>query len=139
MVEPYFKLKPKVQLSRIQMQLEQFYNNKKCVGQSNSLNDLNGQNILFDFFSKLKTFILLTFLPAGYPDSVSDDYIEYQFFDTLQALCSSLNGSLAQYSVLKTLGVGDGSATVLSATLTWILRDGCGMITNIIFISKKSS
>lgn len=121
------------------MQLEQFYNNKKCVGQSNSLNDLNGQNILSGFFSKLKTFILLTFLPAGYPDSVSDDYIEYQFFDTLQALCSSLNGSLAQYSVLKTLGVGDGSATVLSATLTWILRDGCGMITNIIFISKKSN
>lgn len=121
------------------MQLEQFYNNKKFVGQSNSLNDLNGQNILSVFFSKLKTFILLTFLPAGYPDSVSDDYIEYQFFDTLQALCSSLNGSLAQYSVLKTLGVGDGSATVLSATLTWILRDGCGMITNIIFISKKSN
>lgn len=100
---------------------------------------MNGQNILSVFFSKLKTFILLTFLPAGYPDSVSDDYIEYQFFDTLQALCSSLNGSLAQYSVLKTLGVGDGSATVLSATLTWILRDGCGMITNIIFISKKSN
>jgi len=131
------------------MQLQQFYNNKKCDDQSNSLNASNGQtaflsmtflsNLFFRPVSKLKTFILLTFLPAGYPESVSDDYLEYQFFDTLQALCSSLNGSLAQYSVLKTLGVGDSSATVLSATLTWILRDGCGMIANIIFISKKSN
>jgi hypothetical protein len=121
------------------MQLHQFYNNKRCDEQLNNLNASNGQNVLSTLFTKFKTLILLTFLPAGYPESVSDDYLEYQFFDTLQALCSSLNGSLAQYSVLKTLGVGDSSATVLSATLTWILRDGCGMIANIIFISKKSN
>lgn len=32
------------------------------------------------------------FLPQGYPDSVSDDYIHYQFWDTVQAFCSTING-----------------------------------------------
>lgn len=32
------------------------------------------------------------FLPKGYPQSVSDDYLEYQLWDTLQAFASSING-----------------------------------------------
>ena len=35
------------------------------------------------------------FLPAGYPHSVSKDYYDYQFWDTLQAFASSISGSLA--------------------------------------------
>lgn len=33
------------------------------------------------------------FLPQGYPDSVSEDYINYQFWDTVQAFCSTINGN----------------------------------------------
>ena len=36
-----------------------------------------------------------TFLPIGYPASVSAEYTEYQFWDTVQALCSYLRGVLA--------------------------------------------
>lgn len=32
------------------------------------------------------------FLPQGYPDSVSEDYINYQLWDTIQAFCSTING-----------------------------------------------
>lgn len=32
------------------------------------------------------------FLPQGYPDSVSEDYIHYQFWDTIQAFCSTISG-----------------------------------------------
>lgn len=32
------------------------------------------------------------FLPQGYPDSVSEDYIHYQIWDTVQAFCSTING-----------------------------------------------
>lgn len=32
------------------------------------------------------------FLPQGYPDSVSEDYIYYQLWDTLQAFCSTISG-----------------------------------------------
>lgn len=32
------------------------------------------------------------FLPHGYPDSVSSDYITYQIWDTAQAFCSTITG-----------------------------------------------
>jgi len=35
------------------------------------------------------------FLPEGYPHTVSEDYLRYQFWDTIQALCSSVMGILA--------------------------------------------
>lgn len=33
------------------------------------------------------------FLPQGYPDSVSNDYIHYQIWDTVQAFCSTITGN----------------------------------------------
>lgn len=33
------------------------------------------------------------FLPQGYPDSVSADYIHYQIWDTVQAFCSTITGN----------------------------------------------
>lgn len=33
------------------------------------------------------------FLPHGYPDSVSEDYLTYQIWDTCQAFCSTISGS----------------------------------------------
>jgi len=73
------------------------------------------------------------FLPEGFPDSVSSDYLEYQAWDTLQAFASSVSGSLATAAVLGGLGVGDSQATPLAATLTWIMKDGAGMIGRIVF------
>lgn len=37
------------------------------------------------------------FLPKGYPDSVSDDYMNYQIWDTVQAFCSTIAGELIDY------------------------------------------
>ncbi|NXG47680.1 RUS1 protein, partial [Psilopogon haemacephalus] len=63
-------------------------------------------------------------LPQGYPESVSPDYLQYQCWDSLQALCSSLSGALGTRAVLQALGVGDGAATATGATLSWVLRVG---------------
>lgn len=41
------------------------------------------------------------FLPQGYPDSVSEDYIRYQLWDTIQAFCSTINGNLRFYYNVK--------------------------------------
>ncbi|XP_062462854.1 RUS family member 1, partial [Pezoporus occidentalis] len=79
------------------------------------------------------------FLPHGYPHSVSPDYLQYQLWDSLQALCSSLAGSLSARAVLQAMGVGDGAATVTGATLTWLLRDGVGMVTRITFTCLQGS
>ncbi|XP_066577997.1 RUS family member 1 [Amia ocellicauda] len=79
------------------------------------------------------------FLPQGYPESVSEDYIQYQFWDTVQAFSSSLSGTLATQASLRGVGVGDREATVAAATITWILRDGTGMLGRILFAWVKGS
>lgn len=79
------------------------------------------------------------FLPQGYPHSVSDDYVQYQLWDTAQAFCSSLSGTLATQASLKGVGVGNQEATVAAATVTWLLRDGTGMLGRILFAWLKGS
>ncbi|XP_053298584.1 RUS1 family protein C16orf58 homolog [Pleuronectes platessa] len=79
------------------------------------------------------------FLPQGYPESVSDDYLQYQFWDTVQAFASSLSGTLATQASLRGVGVGNHEATVAAATVTWLLRDGTGMLGRILFAWQKGS
>ncbi|XP_022595067.1 RUS1 family protein C16orf58 homolog isoform X2 [Seriola dumerili] len=79
------------------------------------------------------------FLPQGYPESVSDDYLQYQFWDTVQAFSSSLSGTLATQASLRGVGVGNQEATVAAATVTWLLRDGTGMLGRILFAWRKGT
>ncbi|KAI8506093.1 hypothetical protein Bbelb_164460 [Branchiostoma belcheri] len=72
--------------------------------------------------SSVIQFFRSVFLPQGYPESVSDDYLSYQIWDTVQAFCSSITGTLATQAVLKGVGVGDETATAAGATITWILK-----------------
>ncbi|KAG1658372.1 RUS1 family protein C16orf58 [Nymphon striatum] len=73
------------------------------------------------------------FLPRGYPHSVSKDYLPYQIWDTVQAFSSSITHTLATEAVLKGIGVGQSDATLLAATVTWLLKDGTGMLGRILF------
>ncbi|KAL6166114.1 hypothetical protein ACJQWK_07477 [Exserohilum turcicum] len=41
------------------------------------------------------------FLPVGFPHSVTEDYVAYQIFDSLQAFSSSIAGMLASRAVLQ--------------------------------------
>ncbi|KAL7071859.1 hypothetical protein ACQ4LE_008845 [Meloidogyne hapla] len=84
-------------------------------------------------------FFVEVFMPQGYPQTVSSDYLEYQKWDTLQAFASSQNGALATLAVLKGVGVGNEQATVLAAALTWLLKDGVGMIARIVFAWARGS
>ncbi|WAR01231.1 RUSF1-like protein [Mya arenaria] len=52
-------------------------------------------------FHSVGHFFRTVFLPQGYPDSVSDDYLTYQIWDTIQAFASSITGTLAHQAVLK--------------------------------------
>ncbi|XP_011602569.2 RUS family member 1 [Takifugu rubripes] len=79
------------------------------------------------------------FLPQGYPESVSGDYLRYQFWDTVQAFFSSLSGTLATRASLRGVGVGNQEATVAAATMTWLLKDGTGMCGRILFAWRKGT
>uniref|UniRef100_A0A673XP62 RUS family member 1 n=1 Tax=Salmo trutta TaxID=8032 RepID=A0A673XP62_SALTR len=97
---------------------------------------------LFPFFREYicriySSLFLSVFLPQGYPES--GDYLQYQFFDTLQAFSGSLSGTLATQASLRGVGVGNQEATVADATVTWLLRDGTGMLGRILFAFLKGN
>ncbi|XP_035212181.1 RUS family member 1-like isoform X2 [Stegodyphus dumicola] len=81
----------------------------------------------------LTTFFTVVFLPHGFPDSVSKDYIPYQIWDSIQAFASSITGSICTHAILKGAGVGDETASPLAATITWLIKDGTSMIGRICF------
>ncbi|EYC39133.1 hypothetical protein Y032_0674g1416 [Ancylostoma ceylanicum] len=60
---------------------------------------------------------------TSYPYSVSEDYLQYQLWDTLQAFASSMTSALATEAVLKGAGVGDQVCTYrLSETTETLMR-----------------
>ncbi|TMW54846.1 hypothetical protein DOY81_000079 [Sarcophaga bullata] len=86
----------------------------------------NEKFFLFRIFQQI-------FLPKGYPDSVSEDYAAYQIWDTIQAFCSTICGTLCTHAILKGLGVGNENINAYSATVTWILKEGSGHLGRILF------
>ncbi len=70
---------------------------------------------------------------------VSRDYLAYQVWDTCQAFCSSITGTLAQKAVLQGVGVGDATATASSALVTYLSRDALGMVSRILFAWVQGS
>ncbi|KAL2810578.1 vitamin B6 photo-protection and homoeostasis-domain-containing protein [Aspergillus granulosus] len=84
----------------------------------------------------LQNLLIDVFLPAGYPHSVSEDYIPYQIFDSLQAFSSSIAGLLSSRAVLQGVGVGNADASPTSALLLHILQDTSGRIATILFVHR---
>ncbi|EEH37366.2 DUF647 domain-containing protein [Paracoccidioides lutzii Pb01] len=91
------------------------------------------------------TSLLIVFLPAGYPHSVSDDYMDLLFLalennrkykDSLQAFSSSIAGLLASRAVLQGVGVGDASASPTVALLHSVLQESMGRIATILFAHR---
>ncbi|XP_017762365.1 PREDICTED: RUS1 family protein C16orf58 homolog [Eufriesea mexicana] len=87
------------------------------------------KSFYFGFISIVKEI----FLPQGYPDSVHPDYTPYQIWDTVQAFASTIMGTLTTHSIMQGVGVGEAAATPLAAAVTWILKDGTGMVGRIVF------
>ncbi|PKK45741.1 hypothetical protein CI102_9646 [Trichoderma harzianum] len=77
-----------------------------------------------------------SFLPVGFPHSVSKDYLAYQTFDSLQAFFSTISSLLANRALLKGLGVGDASSSATFALLLTILKDTTSRIATIVFAHR---
>ncbi|KAK7555707.1 vitamin B6 photo-protection and homoeostasis-domain-containing protein [Phyllosticta paracitricarpa] len=80
--------------------------------------------------------ILDVFLPAGYPQSVTEDYLPYQIYDSLQAFSSSIAGMLSSRAVLEGVGVGDADATPTKALLLSVVQSSAGRVATIIFAAR---
>ncbi|KAH0602422.1 uncharacterized protein H6S33_008761 [Morchella sextelata] len=77
--------------------------------------------------------LLNVFLPAGFPASVSGDYVGYQIYDSLQAFSSSIAGLLTSRAVLQGFGVGDANASATGALLLTIVQDSVSRLATILF------
>eukprot|EP00029_Vermamoeba_vermiformis_P013268 TRINITY_DN8185_c0_g1_i1.p1 TRINITY_DN8185_c0_g1~~TRINITY_DN8185_c0_g1_i1.p1 ORF type:complete len:404 (+),score=43.87 TRINITY_DN8185_c0_g1_i1:152-1363(+) len=86
-----------------------------------------------------KQFFYEAFLPEGYPHSVSKDYLSYQIWDSIQALCSSLTGTLATRAILVGAGVGEAEADPTAAAVQYILKDGASKLGSIMFTWTQGS
>ena len=64
---------------------------------------------------------------------MSEEYYRFQFFDSVQGLCSYLRGIITTAMILESIGVGSNSASALAAALQWTLKDGAGLITSLSF------
>lgn len=80
----------------------------------------------------LSEFFRWVFLPRGYPESVSSDYLHYQVWDTLQGFCGYLKGIILTLSFLKGLGIGSADGSLDSAMLVWIVRDTTGVVAGLL-------
>ncbi|CAN6628574.1 hypothetical protein TRVA0_011S03158 [Trichomonascus vanleenenianus] len=83
--------------------------------------------------------LINVFLPTGYPNSVSPDYIDYQIYDSIQAFSSSIASLFANRAVLSAVGVGDESATSTSALFMKIIQETVGRLGTILFAWKLGS
>ena len=54
-----------------------------------------------------------------------------------QAFFNSIAGAVSLHATLGSLGVGQGHASPLSATLTWLTNSGAGMLTSVCFTYCK--
>lgn len=80
--------------------------------------------------------VLYAFLPAGFPHSVTDDYLAYQTFDSLQAFFSSITSLLASRAVLEGLGVGDAGQSPTGALILKVIGDTFSRLATILFAHR---
>ncbi|KAL7538020.1 hypothetical protein ACHAXR_008224 [Thalassiosira sp. AJA248-18] len=66
-------------------------------------------------------------------------YLRYILYENLQCLSTTLREVLVTQRILKGVGVGRPGATALAATLSFVIRDGCGIISSLLFTSFASS
>ncbi|GMY25491.1 protein root UVB sensitive 5 [Fagus crenata] len=70
-------------------------------------------------------------LPAGFPGSVSDDYLQYMLLQFPTNVTAWICHALVTSSLLKAVGVGSVSGTTAAASaaaIRWVSKDGLGAV-----------
>jgi hypothetical protein len=97
------------------------------------------RSIIQENWLRLRRAAAATFLPAGYPTSVPDEYLTFQLWNILQDLTSNLRSILCTQKILEGMGVGRAGVTSLAATMQWIARDGASMVGGLAFTALAGS
>jgi len=70
------------------------------------------------------------FLPEGYPETVTSNYLRYTGWNIFQTFCSSALGVLSTQQLLLALGANSLTA---SAALNWVIKDGLGQLGGVVY------
>ena len=89
------------------------------------------RHLLENFGSALRS----TFLPFGFPSQTPAGYLRYATWSSIQDMSTQLRSVVATQRVLEGVGVGKEGATALSAALNFLVRDGCGILSSLLFTS----
>ncbi|KAI9331819.1 vitamin B6 photo-protection and homoeostasis-domain-containing protein [Zopfochytrium polystomum] len=85
------------------------------------------------FIRKIRDTLTVTFLPKGFPQTVTPDYLPYTLWHFLHSVTGTVTGTLSTQALLHALGMGAGSAIGLAATTNWIIKDGFGLLGGVLF------
>lgn len=88
---------------------------------------------------EFKSILKSTFLPNGFPSKTPHGYLEFSIWSWIQDFSTQLRAILATQRVLEGVGVGREGATALSASINFIVRDGCGMASTLMFTALTSN
>lgn len=102
------------------------------------------RSIAGTFASYIVDYLKFTFLPTCH---VTEDYMWYQIYDSIQAFASSIAGLLSSRAVLQSFDIGSTSednnptftSVATAATLVSILQNTLANITSILFASHAAS
>lgn len=81
---------------------------------------------------KVVSFVKRIYLPAGYPHTVSEDYLSYTLYRITQNLASAIMTVLSTECLLYSVGLGS-KVKATAAASAFVLKDGLGYFTKIVF------
>ncbi|XP_047053958.1 protein root UVB sensitive 5-like isoform X2 [Lolium rigidum] len=90
-----------------------------------SMNTAEDENVKSSIPQAIRDFVL----PAGFPESVSDDYLQYMLLQFPTNVTGWICYTLVTSSLLKAVGVGSftgTSAAASAAAIRWVSKDGIG-------------
>ncbi|KAL9644625.1 hypothetical protein ABK040_015364 [Willaertia magna] len=101
----------------------------------------HGNDTLNNYWKDVRNKFISVFLPKGYPNSVSDNYLNYCKWQAAQYIAGSFSGVLSMQALLYAAGITSNTITVamLGGALAWIIKDGLGQLGGILFASKVNT
>ncbi|KAI9015432.1 vitamin B6 photo-protection and homoeostasis-domain-containing protein [Hyaloraphidium curvatum] len=87
---------------------------------------------------RLTEYIVVGFLPKGYPSSVAESYLPFTMWNMVSNVTGTLSNVLSLQALLYAVGVGAGSVP-MAAGINWVLKDGAGQLGGVIYASIVSS
>ncbi|XP_004244433.1 protein root UVB sensitive 1, chloroplastic [Solanum lycopersicum] len=93
--------------------------------------DSTSGSFVSNLWMQCKELTTTLFLPEGFPESVTSDYLEYALWRGVQGIAAQISGVLATQALLYAVGLGKG-AIPTAAAINWVLKDGIGYLSKIL-------